>query len=45
MYGQTEAAPRMSWLSPELAAEAPGSIGRAIPGGALSVVDAAGRIR
>jgi acyl-CoA synthetase (AMP-forming)/AMP-acid ligase II len=42
MYGQTEAAPRMSWLSPELAAEAPGSIGRAIPGGRLSVVDADG---
>jgi acyl-CoA synthetase (AMP-forming)/AMP-acid ligase II len=43
MYGQTEAAPRMSWLPPHLAARAPGSIGHAIPGGTLSVVDAQGR--
>lgn len=42
MYGQTEAAPRMSWLPPHLAALAPGSIGRAIPGGRLRVVDAQG---
>jgi acyl-CoA synthetase (AMP-forming)/AMP-acid ligase II len=43
MYGQTEAAPRMSWLPPDLAAEAPGSIGKAIPGGRLSLVDEAGQ--
>jgi acyl-coenzyme A synthetase/AMP-(fatty) acid ligase len=43
MYGQTEAAPRMSWLPPDLAAEAPESIGRAIPGGKLAIVDEAGQ--
>ena len=43
MYGQTEAAPRMSWLPPDLAAKAPGSIGKAIPGGRLSLVDEAGQ--
>jgi len=43
MYGQTEAAPRMSWLPPDLAAEVPGSIGQAIPGGRLSLMDEAGR--
>jgi acyl-coenzyme A synthetase/AMP-(fatty) acid ligase len=42
MYGQTEAAPRMSWLPPDLAAEAPGSIGRAIPGGSAVDRDASG---
>jgi acyl-CoA synthetase (AMP-forming)/AMP-acid ligase II len=42
MYGQTEASPRMSWLPPELAAEAPGSIGRAIPGARLWIADASG---
>ena len=43
MYGQTEAAPRMSYLPPELAAEHPDSIGRAIPGGELFLVDAEGQ--
>jgi acyl-coenzyme A synthetase/AMP-(fatty) acid ligase len=42
MYGQTEAAPRMSWLPPHLAEAAPGSIGRAIPGGKLSILDVDG---
>lgn len=42
MYGQTEAAPRMSYLPPELAVRHPGSIGRAIPKGELFVVDADG---
>lgn len=39
MYGQTEAAPRMSFLPPDLAADFPHSIGRAIPGGELMVLD------
>lgn len=43
MYGQTEAGPRMGWLPPELAATAPGSIGRAIPGGRFSLIDGEGR--
>jgi acyl-CoA synthetase (AMP-forming)/AMP-acid ligase II/acyl carrier protein len=43
MYGQTEAAPRISCLPPELAIGHPGSIGRALPGGRLSVIDDAGR--
>lgn len=41
MYGQTEAGPRMSWLPFEHAAEKSASIGIAIPGGRLSVRDAA----
>lgn len=43
MYGQTEATARIAYLPPELASTAPGSIGRAVPGGALSLVDARGR--
>lgn len=39
MYGQTEAAPRISYLPPELAAQFPQSIGIPIPGGALEVLD------
>ena len=43
MYGQTEAGPRMSWLPPgDLPAKA-GSIGLAIPGGRLSIVDGQGK--
>jgi acyl-coenzyme A synthetase/AMP-(fatty) acid ligase len=41
MYGQTEASPRMSYLPPAFAKEAPGSIGQAVPGGKLYVVDEA----
>jgi acyl-CoA synthetase (AMP-forming)/AMP-acid ligase II len=37
MYGQTEAAPRMAYLPPELAAQFPDCIGRAIPGGRFSL--------
>jgi acyl-CoA synthetase (AMP-forming)/AMP-acid ligase II len=44
MYGQTEAAPRMAYLPPELAASAPDSIGIAIPGGTLSLEDETGRL-
>lgn len=39
MYGQTEATARMAYLPPELALEAPGAIGRPIPGGALRLED------
>jgi len=38
MYGQTEASPRISYLPPELAHKYPDSIGKAIPGGKLSLV-------
>jgi acyl-CoA synthetase (AMP-forming)/AMP-acid ligase II len=43
MYGQTEASPRMAYLPPELAESVPNAIGVAIPGGALSLEDEAGR--
>ena len=39
MYGQTEASPRISYLPPALAETNPESIGIAIPGGHLSLVD------
>ncbi|WVN42148.1 AMP-binding protein [beta proteobacterium MWH-UniP1] len=39
MYGQTEAAPRMAYLSPEYSATKLGSIGKAIPGGRLWLED------
>jgi len=42
MYGQTEASPRMSYLPPELAPTNPDSIGVAIPGGRLSLIDERG---
>jgi hypothetical protein len=37
MYGQTEATARMAYLPPELAAEAPGAVGVAIPGGEIEL--------
>lgn len=37
MYGQTEAAPRIAYLPPDLAEKYPGAIGRAIPGGSLRI--------
>jgi acyl-CoA synthetase (AMP-forming)/AMP-acid ligase II len=43
MYGQTEAAPRMTYLPPEQAASYPGCIGVAVPGGRISVLDASGK--
>lgn len=43
MYGQTEAAPRMSYLPPDQAFEYPNSIGRAVPGGKLYLIDEQGR--
>lgn len=42
MYGQTEAAPRMSYLPFDNAVEKNASIGIAIPGGELSVIDGDG---
>jgi len=43
MYGQTEAAPRISYLPPELALQNPASIGKAVPGGKLWLIDPQGR--
>lgn len=43
MYGQTEASPRMSYLPFDKAVEKNASIGIAIPGGELSVMDADGK--
>ena len=39
MYGQTEATARMAFLSPKNLDTKAGSIGRAIPGGKLSLID------
>jgi long-chain acyl-CoA synthetase len=44
MYGQAEATARMSYLPHERSLEKCGSIGIAIPGGELSLVDGQGRI-
>jgi long-chain acyl-CoA synthetase len=43
MYGQTEATARLAWLAPEELKRRPGSIGKAIPGVELEVVDEEGR--
>ncbi len=43
MYGQTEAAPRMSYLPFDKAVEKNASIGIAIPGGKLMVIDGDGK--
>jgi acyl-coenzyme A synthetase/AMP-(fatty) acid ligase len=42
MYGQTEAAPRMSYLPHDKAVEKNASIGIAIPGGKFSIIDTDG---
>lgn len=44
MYGQTEAAPRMSYLPSDKAVEKNASIGIAIPGGEFCVIDADGNV-
>ena len=44
MYGQTEATARISYLPPEHAISKAGSIGVAIPGGELAIIDQAGTI-
>lgn len=43
MYGQTEATARMGYLPPERALEKCGSMGIAVPGGRLSLIDTEGR--
>jgi acyl-CoA synthetase (AMP-forming)/AMP-acid ligase II len=43
MYGQTEAAPRMAYLPPDLAFEHPGSIGIPIPGGSCRLISEEGK--
>ena len=43
MYGQTEATARISYLPHDMSEHAPDAIGRAIPGGALSLRDDGGR--
>ena len=43
MYGQTEAAPRMSYLPPQMLPRKLGSIGIAVPGGTFSLEDEDGR--
>ncbi|SMQ86229.1 Acyl-CoA synthetase (AMP-forming)/AMP-acid ligase II [Devosia lucknowensis] len=43
MYGQTEATARIAYLPDDLALRFPEAIGRAIPGGALSLMDEKGR--
>ncbi|MDX2321705.1 MAG: AMP-binding protein, partial [Moritella sp.] len=42
MYGQTEAAPRISYLPPHLTVDFPNTIGRAIPQGELTIVNEQG---
>ncbi|QDY91735.1 AMP-dependent synthetase [Arthrobacter sp. UKPF54-2] len=37
MYGQTEATARMAYLPPELAANVPGAVGVAVPGGSFRI--------
>ena len=39
MYGQTEASPRLSYLHPDDFHRKPGSIGKAIPGVTLKLLD------
>jgi acyl-CoA synthetase (AMP-forming)/AMP-acid ligase II len=43
MYGQTEATARLSYLDPEFLDKKPGSIGKAIPGVGLRVLNEAGQ--
>ena len=42
MYGQTEAAPRISWVPPQALPEAADTIGQPIPGGRIWLADEAG---
>jgi len=43
MYGQTEAAPRLTYLNPALVRRKPTSVGRAIPGVRIKLVNGQGR--
>lgn len=42
MYGQTEAAPRIAYVPPEVIGQNPDAIGIAIPGGTITLLDDAG---
>ena len=42
MYGQTEASPRLTSLHPRLVSQKPGSVGGAIPGVEIRIVDSSG---
>ena len=42
MYGQTEAAPRISYVPPAALPRAADTIGQAIPGGRLRLIDETG---
>jgi len=44
MYGQTEATARLSYLPPDKVSEKMGSLGKAIPGVELEIVDKSGKI-
>ncbi len=43
MYGQTEASPRLTYLDPRSVRRKPGSIGKAVPGVELKIVDEDGQ--
>ena len=43
MYGQTEASPRLTYLDPKFAGRKPGSVGKAISGVKVKVVNGTGR--
>ena len=42
MYGQSEATAAITWLPPEDALRKPGSVGRVVPGGKISLIDTEG---
>jgi acyl-coenzyme A synthetase/AMP-(fatty) acid ligase len=42
MYGQTEAAPRISYLPPEYALQSPSAVGIPVPGGEIRIADDTG---
>lgn len=44
MYGQTEAAPRLTYLPPSDLRRKPGSIGKAIPGVTIEILDRSGML-
>ena len=43
MYGQTEASPRLTYLDPQLVMKKPGSVGKALAGIRIKVIDEKGR--
>jgi len=42
MYGQTEAAPRLTWLPPDRLSDKMGSIGIPVPGATIKIIDSDG---